>query len=97
MARLCAFMIKQRLTTTDLARLLERSGLSIHAEPKGGIFVWAEAPDVQDSSLLASEAVQAGIMLAPSNISARRCRLRFNLTYSQDPRLERFLGEAINC
>lgn len=81
-------------------RLLERSGLSIHAEPKGGMFVWAEAPGTNDSARLASEAAQAGIMLAPGNIFRPQMQaspwLRFNVAYSLDPRLERFLGEAIN-
>lgn len=85
--------------TDQTLRLLERSGLSIYAEPKGGMFVWAEAPGIQDSARLASVAAEAGIMLAPGNIFRPQMQpspwLRFNVAYSLDPRLERFLGESI--
>ena len=85
--------------TERTLRLLERAGLSIQAEPKGGIFVWAAAPGINDSAQLASEAAQVGIMLAPGNIFRPQMQpspwLRFNVAYSLDARLERFLGESI--
>ena len=64
------------------------------------MFVWAEVPGVNDSARLASEAAKAGIMLAPGNVFRPQMQaspwLRFNVAYSLDPRLERFLGESIN-
>ncbi|MFZ2854783.1 MAG: PLP-dependent aminotransferase family protein [Rhodocyclaceae bacterium] len=84
--------------TDRTLRLLERCGLSIHAEPKGGMFVWAAAPGVNDAARLASDAAQAGILLAPGNLFRPQMQpspcLRFNVAYAPDVRLERFLGEA---
>ena len=80
-------------------RLLERAGLKIHAEPKGGMFVWAQAPGIADSVQLATRAAQSAIMLAPGNIFRPQMQpspwLRFNVAYALDPRLERFLGETL--
>lgn len=93
--------IQSRLAeaTDGTLRLLEKSGLKVYAEPKGGMFVWAEAPGITDSAQLATQAARAGIMLAPGNIfrpqTQRSPWLRFNVAYSLDPQLERFLGEAL--
>ena len=85
--------------TERTLRLLERSGLAPYAEPAGGMFVWAEAPGVGDSAQLATQAARAGIMLAPGNIFRPQMQpspwLRFNVAYSLDPRIERFLGETL--
>ena len=83
--------------TERTQRMLERLGLTIYAEPKGGMFVWAAIPGLVDSAALASRAVKAGIMLAPGNIFRPQMQpspwLRFNVAYALDPRLERFLDE----
>lgn len=80
-------------------KLLERSGMRIYAEPKGGMFVWAEAPGIADSARLASLAAQSGILMAPGNIFRPQMQpsawLRFNVAYAIDPKLERFLGETL--
>lgn len=85
--------------TAGTMRLLERAGMRIYAEPKGGMFIWAEAPGIVDSSRLAAQAVKSGIMLAPGNIFRPQLQpspwLRFNVAYAQDPNLERFLGETL--
>ena len=79
--------------------LLERVGLSVYAEPKGGMFVWAAAPGSADSARLAGQASAAGIMLAPGHIFSPQMQaspwLRFNVAYALDPRLERFLGSTL--
>ncbi len=84
---------------TGTLRLLERSGLKIYAEPQGGMFVWAQAPGIADSVHLATQAAQSGILLAPGNIFRPQMQpspwMRFNVAYALDPRLERFLGEAL--
>ncbi len=80
-------------------RMLERSGLAPHLEPKGGMFVWAEVPDIGDATALASDAAAQGIMLAPGSIFRPQPQaspfLRFNVGYALDKRLERYLGEAL--
>jgi DNA-binding transcriptional MocR family regulator len=85
--------------TARTLRLLEKSGLNVYAEPKGGMFVWAEAPGINDSAQLATQAAQEGVMLAPGNIFRPQMQpspwLRFNIAYALDPRLERFLGDAL--
>lgn len=76
-------------------RLLERHGFAVHAEPAGGMFLWAAAPGIGDAAQLAGRGAQAGIMLAPGHIFRPQLQpspyLRFNVAYAVDPRLERFL------
>lgn len=85
--------------TDGTLKLLEKMGMKVYAEPKGGMFVWAEAPGISDSVHLASQATQSGIMLAPGNIFRPQMQpspwLRFSVAYTLDPKLERFLGEAL--
>jgi DNA-binding transcriptional MocR family regulator len=85
--------------TTGTVRLLEKSGMKIYAEPRGGMFVWAAAPGIKDSAGLARLATQAGILLSSGNIFRPQMQaspwLRFNVAYALDPRLERFLGETL--
>jgi len=80
-------------------RMLERSGLKPHGEPKGGMFVWAEVPGIGDAASLASDAAAQGVMLAPGSIFRPQQQpspfLRFNVAYALDKRLERYLGEAL--
>ncbi len=80
-------------------RMLERVGLNIYVEPKGGMFVWAAVPGLTDSAAFASRAAKAGIMLAPGNIFRPQMQpspwLRFNVAYALEPQLERFLGERL--
>lgn len=87
--------------TDRTLRLLERSGLDAYAEPSGGMFVWARVAGLPDSAKLATQAAAAGIMLAPGNIFRPQLQassyLRFNVAYSTDVRLERFLGETLNA
>lgn len=80
-------------------RLLERVGMEAYAEPAGGMFVWARAPGLEDAARLATQAAAADIMLAPGHIFRPQLQaspwIRFNVGYTQDPRLERFLGETL--
>lgn len=94
--------VRARLSdaTEQTIRMLERCGMKIYAEPKGGMFVWAEAPGVTDAAKLASQATKDGIMLAPGNIFRPQMQpspwLRFNVVHSLDPRLEAFLKQAFD-
>lgn len=80
-------------------RMLERRGLEILGEPKHGMFVWARLPEASDAAQLATRAAREDIMLAPGNVFRPQMQaspwLRFNVTAAVDPRLERFLGEAL--
>jgi DNA-binding transcriptional MocR family regulator len=85
--------------TAVTLRMLERQGLKLHAEPKGGMFAWASVPGIDDAAPLASRAAQAGIMLAPGGVFRPQMQpsphLRFNVAHSTDPLLERFLADAL--
>ena len=86
---------------TDRAlRMLERCNFEVLNEPVGGLFVWARAPGMQDAARLASQAAEEGIMLAPGHIFRPQTEpspwLRFNVAYTQDPRLETFLKKSLD-
>ncbi|QID16956.1 PLP-dependent aminotransferase family protein [Nitrogeniibacter mangrovi] len=84
--------------SADALRLLERLGMEVFLEPKGGLFLWGRAPHIEDSAPLASRAAEARIMLAPGKVFRPQMQaspwLRFNVAFSSEPRLERFLDEA---
>lgn len=78
---------------------LEKAGLSLFAEPEHGMFVWAKfAHSNADAAVIASQAVQHGITLAPGTIFRPHQEpspwLRFNVAFCQDERIFRFLQEA---
>lgn len=85
--------------TDKTLHMLERKGLKSHGEPKGGMFVWAEVPGIGDATRLASDAAEQGIMMAPGSIFRPQPQpspcIRFNVAYALDPRLERYLAEAL--
>lgn len=85
--------------TDKTLHMLEKKGLKPQGEPKGGMFVWAEVPGIDDATRLASDASTQGIMMAPGSIFRPQQQpspfLRFNVAYAQDKRLERYLGEAM--
>lgn len=93
--------IRARLAerTDATLRLLERRDLSVFAEPRGGMFAWARAEGIEDTTPLADQARRAGILLAPGNLFRPRMEpspwLRFNVAFAADKRLDRFLGEAL--
>lgn len=80
-------------------RMLERIGLKPEPEPKGGPFVWARVPDLADTAELARRAARDNILLAPGNVFRPQNQpsgyLRFNVGFCDDPRLERFLAQAL--
>lgn len=79
-------------------RMLARVGLEPDPEPNGGPFVWARVPGLTDTTDLARLAARNNILLAPGNLFRPQNQasgfLRFNVGFSADPRLERFLAEA---
>lgn len=85
--------------TEKTCRMLERLGLRLDYEPRGGQFVWARAPGIQDTTALARAGVGQGIVLAPGAVFRPNGQpspyLRFNVACSEHPRLERFLAEQL--
>ena len=81
-------------------RLLERLGMTVYLEPKGGVFVWAQLTGLEDTAALATRAAQSDIMLAPGKVFRPQMQaspwLRFNVAFCDDPRLERFLAEQFS-
>jgi DNA-binding transcriptional MocR family regulator len=92
--------LRERLAKTigPVCARLKASGLSLYHEPQGGMFVWARLPEGMDATALARQAVEASIMLAPGNVFSPNLApspwLRFNVAFSSDPRLYRFLEKA---
>ncbi|PTD95128.1 aminotransferase-like domain-containing protein [Pseudothauera lacus] len=85
--------------TESCLRMFERVGLEVFLEPKGGVFLWARPPGVEDVAALATRAASAGIMLAPGKVFRPQMQaspwLRLNVAFANHPALERFLGEAL--
>jgi DNA-binding transcriptional MocR family regulator len=80
--------------TEHALRLLERAGFSVWAEPRGGMFLWAERSG-EDPTELARRAAEGGILLAPGHLFRPQLQhtsfSRFNVTAMSDPRVARFL------
>lgn len=76
---------------------LEAAGMQLFMRPAGGLFLWArfERSDV-DMRALAQRAIGEGFLLAPGDLFSTDVRptpwLRFNVGYSDDPKLYRFLA-----
>jgi DNA-binding transcriptional MocR family regulator len=89
--------LKERLLEARLnvVRGFERIGLELFVEPVDGMFVWARFPHVEDSLPLAEAAERDGIVLAPGAVFRphleRSPWLRFNVTVSEDMRVQRWL------
>ena len=82
-----------------VGRRLLNLGFELFHEPEAGMYLWARHPDLPDSAELSKEATAAGIMLGPGQLFLVEPRptgwLRFNVSFSQDERLWRFLEQRI--
>tara|TARA_R110001583_G_scaffold195522_1_gene375075 strand:- start:42622 stop:44025 length:1404 start_codon:yes stop_codon:yes gene_type:complete len=80
-------------------RMLERVGLEVYLEPKGGLFIWARPPGFEDVAEIASRAAEQDIMLAPGKVFRPQMQpspwMRFNVAFATQPRVERFLSDAL--
>jgi DNA-binding transcriptional MocR family regulator len=78
---------------------LSALGFELFHEPKGGLYLWARHPDLPDSGELSQRAAVEGIMLGPGHLFLTEPHttgwLRFNVAFSHDERLYRFLAEQI--
>jgi DNA-binding transcriptional MocR family regulator len=93
--------LRARLTSAREALLgeLQEAGLTLEAEPAGGMFVsagWKVAPTQAVSArTIADAAIQAGVALAPAEFfevgPPASIWFRFNVAYADDPRLMAWL------
>ncbi|MEP7057118.1 MAG: PLP-dependent aminotransferase family protein [Caldimonas sp.] len=93
--------LRERLAQAhgSVAQRLAELGFESFNEPKAGLYLWARHPDLPDCIELAQRAVGAGMMLGPGHLFLTEPRptgwLRFNVAFSDDERVYRFLGEQI--
>ncbi len=82
-----------------VAHRLTELGFELFSEPKAGMYLWARHPDLNDSAELSLQAVGQGMMLGPGHLFLVEPRptgwLRFNVVFSDDERIVRFLDEQI--
>jgi DNA-binding transcriptional MocR family regulator len=83
----------------EVAQRLARLGFELFHEPKAGLYLWARHPDLNDSAELSQRAAAEGIMLGPGHLFLVEPHttgwLRFNVAFSGDERLYRFLAGQI--
>lgn len=82
-----------------VAQRLTNLGFELFHEPKAGMYLWARHPDLTDGAVLSQQAVADSIMLGPGQLFLVEPRptgwLRFNVAFSDDDRLYRFLAAQI--
>jgi DNA-binding transcriptional MocR family regulator len=80
-----------------VAQRLGGLGFELFHEPKAGMYLWARHPDLNDSAELSRQAVGEGMMLGPGHLFLVEPHttgwLRFNVAFSNDEGLYRFLAE----
>ena len=83
----------------ETARRLDRAGLRLWTEPRGGLFLWAELPDGLDSGEVARRATARGVVFAPGDaFSVGRTAgryMRFNVAQCGPTRVFDVLQEAM--
>jgi DNA-binding transcriptional MocR family regulator len=94
--------LRDRLTNEQerVAGRLIDLGFELFAEAKSGLFLWAKHPNCADSSEVSKRAARNGILLGPGHlfeVNETTCPwMRFNVAYSDDERLFRFLADDLN-
>ena len=78
---------------------LTELGFELFYQPGAGMYLWARHPDLPDSAQLSQEATAEGIMLGPGQLFLVEPYptgwLRFNVAFSDDLRLWRFIARRI--
>jgi DNA-binding transcriptional MocR family regulator len=93
--------LRERLAEAhqQVAQRLLQLGFEIFNEPKAGLYLWARHPDLTDGGELSKQAAAEGIMLGPGHLFLCEPRptgwLRFNVAFSHEDRLFRFLDDQI--
>jgi len=87
--------LAHRKTEKNLSSL----GFELFHEPGAGMYLWARHPDLPDGAELSKEATPEGIMLGPGQLFLMDPHptgwLRFNVAFSDDERIWRFLSHRI--
>jgi len=82
------------------ARQLSDAGLRLDHPGEGGLFLWASVPDDVDLNLLVQDAYRNKILLVRgatfSASSHADAHIRFNVAFSQQPRLADYLRERLH-
>jgi DNA-binding transcriptional MocR family regulator len=83
----------------SVGQRLTQLGFELFNEPQAGMYLWARHPDLLDGAELSRAAAGRGIMLGPGELFLVDRRptgwLRFNVAFTDDERLWRFLAEQI--
>lgn len=92
--------LQQKLAAARNAacRELRRAGILLDRPAEGGLFLWGTLPTGVDADLLVKDAYRNGILLAGAAFDADNAdqrHLRFNVVYSQHPRLGEFLSQRL--
>jgi DNA-binding transcriptional MocR family regulator len=85
----------QQARDKTIARL-EGLGFTLHCEPAGGMFIWAQREDLANTAEVAGLAASKGIMLAPGNMFRPHQEpspwFRFNVAHCDDEGTFRFFA-----
>lgn len=85
---------------SETVRRLNQAGLTLKANPAGGMFVWAQLPGKLDAADIAQRALAKNVVLAPGNVFSvsQSCTsmLRFNVSQSLTPRIFQTLQWAMD-
>ncbi|WP_342617936.1 PLP-dependent aminotransferase family protein [Rhodoferax sp. GW822-FHT02A01] len=91
--------LKDRLAQAQqlLSAQLLAAGFALFTEPKAGMFLWACHPAVHNAAELAYKAAEQDVLLGPGHLFSVDLEpspwLRFNVAWSQDEAVQRFLAE----
>ncbi len=79
---------------------LKRYGCELPMGYEGGMFIWARLPPGVDGERLAQDALKQGMVLAPGALfgydPAHRDSMRFNVAYSDEPRVQQVFEALLN-
>jgi DNA-binding transcriptional MocR family regulator len=82
-----------------VAAMLTGLGFELFHEPRAGMFLWARHAALPDPVELSNRAAAHDVMLGPGHLFGAALQpspwMRFNVAFSEDPRLETFLRQEI--
>jgi DNA-binding transcriptional MocR family regulator len=91
--------LRERLAQAHqrVGQALESLGFDLFCEPKAGMFLWARHPDIQNATELAYQAAEQDILLGPGHLFDPDLQpspwFRFNVAFTDDPRVLSFLSD----
>lgn len=94
--------LRERLARAheEVGEVLRGLGFELFHEPKAGMFLWARHAALPDAGAVSQRAAASDIMLGPGHLFSAELQpgawMRFNVAFSGDARLKRFLVEAVD-